>query len=69
MADVDPPELDVIAVGPPSHGTQSCALDWHHRWGPLDPQANSAVPIGRVQNVIASFDHDPDRCRHAGLEQ
>jgi hypothetical protein len=25
--------------------------------------------IGRAQDVIASFDHNPDRCRHARLEQ
>jgi hypothetical protein len=25
--------------------------------------------IGRARDVIASFDHDPDHCRHAGLEQ
>ena len=27
------------------------------------------MPRLDAQNVIGSFDHDPDRCRHAGLEQ
>jgi hypothetical protein len=36
--------------------------------GGLRPDWRNSWP-GRTQDVIASFDHDPDRCRHAGLEQ
>ena len=43
-------KLGVSSFHPPSRRTQSCdqpsaaPLDWHRRWGPLDPQANSVMP-------------------------
>ena len=38
-----------------------------HRLETLDPLTNSAMPD--AADAVASFTHDPDRRRHAGLEQ